>query len=247
MYSYHARVHQSHAEATAKAAAVVVAYTACDRPGSPDADFQAAVDELDARLWDLQTAVSALNRILPPEIGSENELSRHVEIGRHKVNKRRPWEWRGDPQTILNRDLPNLLERFEAWYETASGIDPEYVRRLESFDRGQHINSAEREAWVIFKSRVVDEFDLSSDLDGYDLVAALLGDNGPASSILKRDERAWLKPLLKGLYSLHRNLIMHNDIPPNPAASEAVIALLGIYLARLTGHTNPTAAQDRAD
>lgn len=97
MYSYRARVHQSHAEATAKAAAVVVAYVACNQPRSPDADFRAALDELDAQLRDLETAVSALNRTLPPEIGSKNELSRHVKIGRHKVDERRPWEWRGDP------------------------------------------------------------------------------------------------------------------------------------------------------
>ena len=233
MYSYHPRVHQSHAEATAKAAAVVVAYAACDRPGSPDADFQAAVDELDARLWDLQTAVSALNRILPPEIGSKNGLSRHVEIGRHVVNKRRPWEWRGDPQTILNHDLPNLLDRFEAWYETASGLDPEYVRRLESFDRGEHINSAEREVWTIFKTRVTETYDLPRNLDGRDLADRLFGGNDPAVSFLSESERRGYHNLFMGLYTLFRNEVAHNDREPNPAATDAVIALIGVCLGRI--------------
>lgn len=133
----------------------------------------------------------------------------------------------------MNRDLPDLLDRFEAWYETASGLDPEYVRRLESFDRGQHINSAEREAWTIFKTRMTEAYDLPGNVDGHELVERLFGGNDPAVSFLSESERRGYHNLFMGLYTLFRNEVAHNDREPNPAATDAVIALIGITLSRI--------------
>ena len=125
------------------------------------------------------------------------------------------------------------MKAFNTWYEEESKVDPDYAQKLSPFGGHTLINSAMREAWTVFKARATDELGLPDDLDGHDLVDRLFDDDDPAVSTLSRKERRDYCHLMKGLYSLYRNPVMHNDPKPNPAAADAVIALVGICLARI--------------
>lgn len=234
MYSYRARVHSLYAEALSKAAAVLVAYELCVRQDPEDVEFPDALGELKARFGDLQVAVDALSAVLPVEVAAAGRLTRHMVYGNDYINiEGRPRAWGSDARFVLECDLPAVLDAFDDWYATASGIDPELVERLRPFNGVSHINSAGREAWAIFKTRVIEAYDLPDDIDGHALVDRLFSDDDPVVPSLSDGERRGYRNLLKGLYTLHRNPVAHNDQEPNPGAADAVIALIGICLSRI--------------
>ena len=234
MSSYRAHVYDLYATALAKAAVVLVAYKECIRHRSECAEFPESLNELRTRFSDLQTAVEALFAAVPAEVAIAGNLQRHMYFGNLYINAQgSPGGWGVDAQLVLEHDLPAVLNAFSGWYETASGVDPELMTRLRPFNSASHINSAEREAWTIFKTRMTEAYDLPGNVDGHELVERLFGGNDPAVSFLSESERRGYHNLFKGLYTLHRNQIAHNDQGPNPAATDAVIALIGIYLSRI--------------
>ena len=234
MSSYRAHVYSLYTTALAKAAMVLVAREECVRDCSECAESPEAFEDLRERFSDLQTAVEALFAVVPAEVVIAGNLQRHMYFGNRYINiEDRPSGWEDDARLILKHDLPAVLDAFNGWYETASEVDPELMRRLLPFNSASHINSAEREAWTIFKTRMTQAYGLSGDLDGHPLVERLFGENAPVVSSLSESERRGYYNLFKGLYTLHRNQVAHNDQEPNPAATDAVIALIGICLSRI--------------
>lgn len=234
MYSYRAHVHSLYAVALSKAAAVQVACELCVRHDPEDVEFLDALGELRARFGDLQEAVDALSAVVPVEVAAAGDLGRHMYFGNYYINNQgHPRGWKDDAPLVLERDLPAVLDAFNDWYATASGIDPELLERLRSFNGVSHINSASREAWTIFKTRATEAYGLPDDIDGHALVDRLFGGDDPSVPSLSDGERQGYRNLLKGLYTLHRNPVAHNDQEPNPGAADAVIALIGICLSRI--------------
>lgn len=234
MYSYHAHVHSLYTVAVSKAAAVLVAYERCVRHHPECAEFPDALSELRARFGDLRTAVESLTATLPAGVGSAGDLTRHMNWGNHWIDvKGEPLSWGSDARFVLECDLPAVLNAFNDWYAAASVVDPELVERLRPFNSVSHINSAAREAWTIFKTRATEAYNLPDGIDGHPLVDLLFGDDDPAVSFLSASERRGYRNLFEGLYTLHRNPIMHNDQEPNPAVADSVIAFIGICLSRI--------------
>ena len=234
MYSYRAHVYDLYARAVSKAVAVLVACEEYERhrlegPVSPE-----KLSDLRARFGELRTAVESLTTALPAGVASASRLETHIAWGNHWFDKKgEPRGWEGDARSVIERDLPTVLDAFNNWYATASGVDPELVERLHPFNGVSHINSAIREAWTIFKTRMTKAYDLPDDIDGHPLVERLFGDDDPAVSSLSVGERLGYRNLFKGLYTLCRNPVAHNDQEPNPAEADAVIALIGICLSRI--------------
>ena len=234
MYSYHAHVHNLYTVALSKAAAVLVAYERCVHHHPECAEFPDALSELRARFGDLQVAIDALSTVVPSKVIGAGDLKRHMHFGNIYINiDGRPEGWGPDAQFVLECDLPAVLNAFNDWYAAASGVDPELVERLRPFNSVSHINSAAREAWTIFKTRTTEAYDLPGDLDGHQLVDRLFGDDDPAASSLSDRERRGYHNLFKGLYTLYRNPVAHNDQEPNPAVADSVIAFIGICLNRI--------------
>ena len=234
MSSYRAHVYDLYAAALAKAAVVLVAYKECIRHRSECAESPEAFEDLRERFSDLQTAVEALFAVVPAEVVAAGNLQRHMHFGNVYINLHgSPSGWGVDARLILEHDLPAVLDAFNGWYETASEVDPELATRLSTFDSASHINSATREAWAIFKTRMTKAHGLPGNVDGHELVERLFGGDAPAVSSLPERERQGYCNLFKGLYTLYRNPITHNDQEPNPAATDAVIALIGICLSRI--------------
>ena len=239
MHSYRAHVYDLYVTAVGKAASVAVAYAGCQQHDPKSEEFQDTLAELNALRGELERAVDSLGHAFPNDVEWLNGVKSHIAWGGYWIDERHDLRgWGNDPETIVKHDLPAAMAAFNTWYETASQIDGDYTERLRAFGSGAHINSTNREAWAIFKTRATQTFDLSDDLDGYKLVDRLFGDEQPAASTLTVKERRGYRKLMKGLYTLYRNPITHNDPVPNPAVTDAVTTLIGICLARITPTEN---------
>ena len=138
-----------------------------------------------------------------------------------------------DPIDIASSDLDYVLGRFEKWYLDRSAVDGELTDRLKPFIANGELNAATREARPIFKTRMVSTFGVPDDLDGYHLAEKLFGSKGVTAQLLPDKDREGLLHLFKGLYTLSRNPVVHNDVEPDPYEAEAVLALISTTIAKL--------------
>lgn len=91
---------------------------------------------------------------------------------------------------------------------------------------------------------MVTAFGLAPSLDGHDLANALFGYSGVTVGILSNSDREGYLNLFKGLYTLIRNPVAHNDLPSNPAEAEAVIALVSSAMMKIESAKATVAASN---
>ena len=240
MLSYRTHVYSCAMVATAEATKLALALSMCVAEQLRGPDPQAAIDNHLPGLVDgaasLRSAVDAFTEALPPEADSwrgTTGLSRHLWFIDKRLNEKSPALCAGDPIDIASNDLPEILKEFERWYEQQSPIHTDLGRRLYPHIAAGQLNSALREAWPFFKTRMVEEFGLTGDLDGHDLVNKLFGNTGATADLLPNSEREGYLNLFKGLYALNRNPVSHNDVQANPEYAAAVLALINSTLLRV--------------
>ena len=208
-------------------------FTAVETPDDEQQAFDEGLRTVEDAFGEMEQAIEELRAVLPEEVRNAGKLGRHLEFTRDYLRKKSPDSCAHDADDILHHDLPLLIERFDAWYLAQSRLDPELLQRLEAFTQLAHVNSAVREGWASFKTRSVGCFDLSENIDGAKLAVQLFGSSGVLrDSLSDKDCEAYLN-LLRGLYSVSRNPVVHNDATPNPAVADAVLTLLSYVLARL--------------
>ena len=190
----------------------------------------------------LSRAVDDLDAILPFDPRMKSSLGRHLWFSRYYIEKKELGNCLGDADDIVTQDLPQVLKVFEEWYAEHSRIDLQFMDQLRiELDRGSE--NAIREAWPIFKTRMVKIFDLPDSLDGEKLINRLFGPTGKAAALFDDSEREGYLHLLKGLWAFNRSQTVHNDVPPNPAGADAVVTLLGTVLARIEAARNEKAGE----
>lgn len=69
-------------------------------------------------------------------------------------------------------------------------------------------------------------------------------DGGTPRGVLPNETREGYLNLFKGLYTLSRNVTIHNDHAPNPLEAEAVLAMIGVALAKIELARTEQPAQD---
>ena len=160
-------------------------------------------------------------------------LVRHVRWIDYWLREGNPRRCMREPVDILQHDLPDVIRLFDDWHARQCPADIQLTERLNRFIEMGELNAASREAWAIFKTRMVSRFGISEDLDGHQLLDRLFGNRGAASNVLPDRVRRGYLDLFKGLYSLYRNPTIHNDLDPNPSEFDAVIALVHAALIRI--------------
>ena len=185
----------------------------------------------------LREAIDKLLSALPTELEGNDRgdrgLHRHLYWINRRLTEGIPTACVQDPIDIAGADLPSVLERFERWYEKQARFDGNLENRLRPLIAAGQLNSALREAWAIFKTRMVGTLGVSEDLDGHQLADALFGSNGPLVNLLTETDRKGYLSLFKGLYTLYRNPVAHNDIQPNPEEVDAVLMLVNAALVKI--------------
>lgn len=245
MYSYRVRVHDLFHAAHRQAVQLVLSHAECpsaprrprfeavDIPEAEQQAFDEGLRAVEDAFGELEHAIEELRAVLPEEVRYVGNLGRHMMFSRHYLERKSPERCIGDAHDILHQDLPLLVAKFDKWYQTQSRLDPDLLKRLEAFTQLAHINSAVRECWAAFKTRNVESFELSESVDGSRLAVELFGRDGALrGSLSDKDCEAYLS-LVRGLYAVSRNPVVHNDAAPNPAVADAVLTLLSYVLARL--------------
>ena len=205
------------------------------------------VGELPNLQWRASSVRSALEKLmaaLPPEVNYKMEsddegLLRHLHFMDYWLDQGRPGACSGDPIDIVSRDIPLVLNWFDKWYNQLSPVDSGLYARLAPLISNGQLNSALREAWAIFKTKMVTLFALSDNLDGHPLADTLFGSKGATASLLPENERTAYLGLFKGLYTLYRNPVSHNDVPSNPSEVDAVLALVNSALLKIESLQKP--------
>lgn len=117
----------------------------------------------------------------------------------------------GEAATITS-DSPEMTRRFLEWTMTADFTDDEFGKKVGALLKGNHLNAAVREAFVLLKERMVRTYGLDSNLDGKVLVNKVFGKDGVKTGPMPDDQRESLRNLLDGLYGVFRNKYIHNDV-----------------------------------
>jgi len=237
---YHSRIHSAVMDASGQAIALSLSLSNLEAERSRG-DFkerqQAALPQLVREAESLRRAIYELLAALPSEVREASEkgtsLLRHLGWIQKRFNEHSPLSAAGDPVDIVRVDLPGVLAIFNDWYSRRSPIDSDLHERLAPYIAAGQLSAAERESWIVFKSRVVSTFGLPEDVDGHRLADALFGQPDVTANLLSSQQRVGYLNLFKGLYTLFRNPVAHNDIQANPEEIEAVIALLNSFLAQV--------------
>ena len=129
--------------------------------------------------------------------------------------------------------FPTFSSNLMSGKHSQSKVDPDLSIRLAPLVMAGQLNAAQREAWAVFKSRMVGAYSLSEDLDGHKLADALFGSGGATSPYLPEGERRGYLNLLKGLYTLYRNPVVHNEAQLSPDEADAILTLVNAALVRL--------------
>ena len=235
--TYHSHIYKMAMSASGEAMALGLAlsqYVASERFSSAREDSGKELERLRNQAADLGQAVDKLLSALPSDADIDSSsLGRHVYGISRRLKESTPRECAHDPIDIVRNDIPGVLKQFDIWYASRSVLDDELsIRLLPHITSGQ-LNAAVREAWPIFKTRLVERFEISSAIDGYKLVVAIFCPDGATAGLLPDKEREGYLNLFKGLYALSRNPLSHNDIYPNPAEAEAALLLISTTLTKI--------------
>ena len=251
MLTYRARIYTLAMVASAEATKLALALSECvgDQQAAEDprSVFNAYSPSLRSQAGVLRTAVDEFWKALPCDvqdaIKERTLLKRHLGFIDYWLQKDAPRSCAHDPVDIVSSDLPKALAILEEWYSTHSPPDETLISRLEPHIVNGQLNAAVREAWVIFKTRMVKLFNLPADMDGDKLAGKLFGGRSATTQFLDDHEREGYLHLFKGLYALSRNPVAHNDVPPNPEETEAVLALLNSALVNIESAHNAAVAE----
>jgi hypothetical protein len=207
-------------------------------------EWQAREDQREQKLGELRegypelvAAIDALYNALPDEVLDTlrgTNLRRHLAFMERYLRQATPESAVGDSVDLTDRDLPGVWSAFEAWFQSHSAVDDEFVRKVDRLLNIGQGDSAIRKAFAVFKSRLVALFPVPSDLDGERLAVAVFGAQGSARGRVSDSECEGYLSLLKGLYALHRNETTHNDVTVDPQEAEAILMLLNSAIARLS-------------
>ena len=192
----------------------------------------------------LKTAYEQLIRLLPEDVDAGN-FDRHIGFIHYYLERDAPDSCQGDIEDICKLDLPALERAFQDWCASHSHYDAEFSEKISELLMGWHLDSAVRKAFVLLKTRLVTTFDLSSDLDGQDLVNQVFGNKGYLAGKIPESERESMRNLLAGMFGVFRNRYGHTDVEPEWHEVEAILSMINWVLKRIDECPSP--ADDGGD
>ena len=232
--TYHSHIYDLAMGASGEAMALGLAlsrYVASERSSSAREESGQVLESLRNQAADLRQAVDKLLSALPLDAGiNSSSLRSHLGWISRRLKENAPSLCAHDPIDIVRSDIPGVLKQFDKWYASQSGLDQELSTRLMSHITSGQLNDAVRAAWPIFKTRMVERFEIPGEIDGHKLVVAIFGPEGATKGMLSDKKRAGYLDLFRGLYALSRNPLSHNDIRPNPAEVDAALLWISTTL-----------------
>ena len=168
MLTYRVHIYTRAMVVTAEATTLALSLSKCTAElrikANPPGAVEKYLPDLRSTAASLCTAVDKFLEALPSEV--REQIRGHTNLMRHLcwidywLGKRSPDSCMGDPVDIVAYDLPDALGLFEEWYERQSPTDSILGTRLEPHITNGQLNAALREAWPVFKTRMVEVLSL---------------------------------------------------------------------------------------
>lgn len=171
-----------------------------------------------------------LEKKLPQEVGLDSSLERHLYFMKKRLGEEKPELCQQDIEDICSDDITKLEKSFRDWCGSSIHYDQELRDKISELLLQREYDSAIRKAFVILKSRLVDKFGVSRNLDGNDLVNQIFGKLGAAADTLNASERQAMRDLLAGLYGVFRNKYGHQDVEAPWHEADAILSMVNFVL-----------------
>ena len=182
MLTYRAHVYNLAMVVSAEAAVLTATLARCALPM-----FDTSVEDARLAAASLRTAADQFWAVLPEDVKTNcrgrHQMWRHLNWIHHWLGQNSPGSCMGDPVDIAEADLPAVLLCFDEWCDRQSPRDADLSGRLEIHVKAGQLNAAVRETWAIFKTRMVNTFNLDPALDGHRLADELFGSSGATARI----------------------------------------------------------------
>lgn len=182
----------------------------------------------------LRQAVENLMKAMPGDIemGEHQDLLyRHLHFIDVYLNKEEPAHCLKDPVDILNYDLPGIVDAFDRCYKRTASPHPQFDKQLRRHIEAGDMNAAVREGFAVWKTRIVERWDLPEDLDGHQLARELFGNDGPTAGLFSDQHRLAYEKLYTSLFTLLRNPPSHGVVDLDRPLVEGGLTLLSWLLA----------------
>jgi len=132
---------------------------------------------------------------------------------------------------IINNDLPEIQKLFYEGLRNSPYLDKGLREECESLILNCEFDSAVRKAFIIFKERAINKFNLPSNLDGEDLINKLFSpDKGLIQVSPEVDKRKAFRNYCSGLYGYFRNSYAHNLVDNPEYTVDTVISTINMLL-----------------
>ena len=241
MLTYRSHIYTLAMETSGMAVALGLSLSECialSRAHDREVRLLELLPTIERQAADLENAVRRFLSALPSEVDeslrdSDRGLLRHLYWINRRVGEGLPGACAGDASDIAAQDIPEVLRRFDAWYERQSPVDPDLAERVEPLISEGQLDSALRLTWVFFKTRMVEMFGVPDNLDGAQLFTELFSARGKTAEILTNSEKEAYFNLFRGLYVLSRNPVGHNDVKPDPEEFQAVLSIINSVLVKI--------------
>ncbi|MBI2761909.1 MAG: hypothetical protein HYX51_10860 [Chloroflexi bacterium] len=166
-----------------------------------------------------------LTELLPSAVDTSS-LKRHASFLEYYLNRNEPQHCRRDLRDLLHRDIPLIEHGYSEWLLNGGYYDKEFAAKIGELLSDQHLDSAVRKGFVIFKERLVAKCGLPATVDGRDLVNLAFGKSGVLAGNMPEPDRESMRNLLDGLFGMFRNTYGHNDVDAEWHEAEAILAML---------------------
>jgi len=191
-------------------------------------DEELDYEEIDLKLHLLEMSFSQLERLLS-HVKTDRFQAFHRHVGFIRKDAEKFGE--GNLKDILNVDLPTIKKLYYEEMKKFPFLDPILREACEELLVTCQFDSAIRKAFIVFKERAVDKFDLSSDLDGEKLINTLFSPKDGLIVISEEEsKRIAFRNYCSGLYGYFRNDFAHNLVENPEYATDAVIASINMLL-----------------
>lgn len=195
-------------------------------------EAQRSADDLLSDVENLRPLYEGLITLLPERVGDLGNFGRHLYFLDYWLSRGAADSCRGDIDDILRLDLPALEEGFRDWCANAEHYDEALASAVGDLIARREYDSAVRKAFVILKSRLVNTFRASPEMDGEQLVNSIFGGTATLTG-LEDSERQAIRNLLSGLYGVFRNRVAHTDVVIQYSEADAVIGMINHVLKQI--------------
>ncbi len=188
-----------------------------------------ASEELLLDVYALEKRIEYLFSILPDDVQTGHTM-RHIHFMKHFLEKDQQERCKQDIRDIIKFDLPEISNNVREWANGLQYVDADLRKEIATLIKTNQFDSAIRKAFVVFKARLCQKFDIDSSIDGTDLINRIFGTNSTFFPDMPKKQKQAYRDLFAGLFGLSRNRYAHDNVEATLSELDMVISSINYCL-----------------